>query len=178
MSDPTYRVVNRENGFVRTSALRLHWEVSGDPISDNYVPSETTAEELWGRWLDYEISNPADRWGVLEHLPNEWQRIHWFVDGQDAGLFEGAPHQEKRWPNEEDFLTHYHHPEHEETGRPVQWSRLPVMDKLWRIGRGDKGGFIQEATGWKPAPFQPFVNLRQLAALAGLYYPQWMPGES
>jgi len=39
---------------------------------------------------------------------------------------------------------------------------LPVQDKLWRPGQAGKGGFIQEATGWKPAILQPFVYLQSL----------------
>lgn len=177
MTSPTYRVVNRVGDFERISMLELYWEVAGDPISDNYLPSEISeddrisAADLWAMWVDYEIDRPATRWGTLEHLPIEWQRITWTVQGTDAGIFEFAPHQEKQWADQEDFLTHYFEPQDTQTRVRVQWPRLPVVDKLWRPGRGDKGGFIQEATGWKPAPFQPFVNVRQLATLAGLYYP-------
>jgi hypothetical protein len=50
-----------------------------------------------------------------------------------------------------------------------------VIDKLWRVDLpphvATKGGFIQEATGWKPSPLQPYINLRQLAAMAEMPYP-------
>ena len=48
------------------------------------------------------------------------------------------------------------------TGEELNWLTLPVVDKLWNRKRADKGGFIQEATGWKPAIFQPYVYLPSL----------------
>ena len=49
-----------------------------------------------------------------------------------------------------------------ETGDELDWLALPVVDKLWNSKRGDKGGFIQEATGWKPSILQPHVFLPAL----------------
>jgi len=37
----------------------------------------------------------------------------------------------------------------------------------WNARRGDKGGFIQEATGWKPSILQPFVSVETLAEASG-----------
>ncbi|PGH48164.1 hypothetical protein [Streptomyces sp. Ru87] len=57
------------------------------------------------------------------------------------------------------------------TGEPLNWLRLPVLDRGWNDTVSSKGGFIQEVTGWKPAPLQTTVDVRQLAAAAGLYAP-------
>ncbi|WP_328491313.1 hypothetical protein OHS59_44295 [Streptomyces sp. NBC_00414] len=32
------------------------------------------------------------------------------------------------------------------------WLRSTVLDRGWNNSTADKGGFIQEATGWKPSP--------------------------
>jgi hypothetical protein len=63
---------------------------------------------------------------------------------------------------EEDFLTFYSWPEDTKTRALLNWLTLPVVDKRWNNQRGDKGGFIQEATGWKPSILQPFVYLPTL----------------
>jgi len=39
---------------------------------------------------------------------------------------------------------------------------LPIADMSWNDERADKGGFIQEATGWKPAILQPYLYLPAL----------------
>ena len=59
----------------------------------------------------------------------------------------------------DNFLTYYTWPISSLTGEPLNWLTLPVVDKLWNDGRADKGGFIQEATRWKPAVLQPFLYL-------------------
>ena len=61
-----------------------------------------------------------------------------------------------------DFLSFFTWPEDAETGKPLNWLELPVVDKLWRPNRADKGGFIQEATSWKPSILQPYVYLSSL----------------
>lgn len=75
----------------------------------------------------------------------------------------------------EDFLTHFTTPVHAETGEPINWARLPVVDRGWNPSRGDKAGFVQEATGWKPSPLQPVMDMRQIGAAAGLYVPSERP---
>jgi hypothetical protein len=68
----------------------------------------------------------------------------------------------------EDFLTFYDWPIDMVTGERLNWLTLPVVDKLWRDKRMDKGGFIQEATNWKPSILQPFVYLDSLLGGIGL----------
>ncbi|OIP26010.1 MAG: hypothetical protein AUK00_05490 [Dehalococcoidia bacterium CG2_30_46_9] len=64
----------------------------------------------------------------------------------------------------DDFLTHFTWPIHSVTGERLNWLTLPVVDKLWNPKRANKGGFIQEVTGWKPAILQPYVYLPALSS--------------
>jgi hypothetical protein len=84
-------------------------------------------------------------------------------------VFEAAPFA----PNvlSEDFLTHYTLPAHAKTGERLNWARLPVLDRGWNETTADKGGFIQEATGWKPSPLQPTMDYLAIGRAAGLYVP-------
>ncbi|MFI8365303.1 hypothetical protein ACIGD1_34765 [Streptomyces sp. NPDC085612] len=70
------------------------------------------------------------------------------------------------------FLTWYTHPLHAATGEPLNWLRLPVVDRGWNASVGDRGGFIQEATGWKPSPLQPTMNVIEIGRAAGLWVPE------
>ncbi|MBH8550844.1 hypothetical protein I8751_00235 [Nostocaceae cyanobacterium CENA357] len=62
----------------------------------------------------------------------------------------------------ENFVTFFTHPVDSVTGKPINWLDVPVNDKLWNSKRADKGGFIQQATGWKPSILQPYVYLPAL----------------
>jgi hypothetical protein len=94
--------------------------------------------------------------------------IYWFVEGPGRGKLERMPfqynHLKAADAAPEDFLTFYTWPVNASTGEPLNWVTLQVLDKLWNRTRADKGGFIQEATGWKPAILQPFVHLQTLVA--------------
>lgn len=143
--------------------MQWYWEIDGDPITDDYGIEEITAPQLWDIWVD-DLYKSAD-WVAGPDIV----KIHWSVGGN--GIAERAPFQGFG----EDLLTFFTWPEDEQTGARLQWSRLPVIDKLWRVDlpphATTKGGFIQETTGWKPSPLQPSLNLRQLAAMAGMPYP-------
>jgi len=150
----------------RIGELSLYWEALGDPVSDDYDIEDASARELWRIWRKrYPIDERAEeRWGEGA------VRISWYVGGE---VFESAPHAIYLPDYEpETFLDSYSTPIDVATGEPIQWTRLPVEDKLWREGRPDKGGFIQEATGWKPSPLQPVFWPDQLAAACGLFIPQ------
>lgn len=145
----------------RTTGLELYWEAHLDPMSGDYTPDEIDARELfelWRRRLD------DDGWS--KRLGEPWVDIYWFVSSPDGGgTFESAPFEghEYDWLVEgDDFLSFYTWPENAETGELLNWLRLPVRDKLWRPGQGDKGGFIQEATGWKPSALQAHVSVQTL----------------
>ncbi|QDN54307.1 hypothetical protein FNV67_00890 (plasmid) [Streptomyces sp. S1D4-20] len=58
------------------------------------------------------------------------------------------------------------------TGEAVNWLRLPVVDRAWNATARDQGGFVQEATGWKPSALQPTMNVVQVARAAGLWVPE------
>jgi hypothetical protein len=155
----TWRFTSLQSGVEFELEMSLTWELNGDPMSDDYHPEEITAVELWNRWVE--------RYGE-PIMP-----ILWFVQG--PGKFEAAPRilqpQDPDRVQAPDFLTYYTPPVEVDDDEPVQWSRLPVEDKLWRVGRGDKGGFIQEATGWKPSPLQSHADITVLARAANLRLP-------
>jgi hypothetical protein len=137
--------------------LAAYWEVAGDPFSDDYVPAETPADELFGRWCAY-----LTRSGKDSRLP-----IYWYVVGDSPFALEGMPGCANRSRlSQEDGSAFYGYPE-DDDGWQWDWVELPVADKLWRPGRADKGGFIQEVTGWKPFILQPFVQLDSLVAAVG-----------
>lgn len=187
---PAWKFCSLANGYPRTEPLWLYWEVHCDPISDDYTVDEIRPSDLWRLWLDDTIDEAAE----AIHGHGAFQ-ISWFVEGPST--FEGAPLRDIRcsmhhmhqhpetWPDEEsmhksmhdlNFLGHFTWPRDPTTGERLQWSRLPVIDKVWRERNlpelhAFKGGFIQEATGWKPSPLQPFVDVYQLGQMADLYVP-------
>jgi predicted GIY-YIG superfamily endonuclease len=162
---PSWTFESLRTGYQRTTPLYLYWELDGDPITDDYLPEEISAEELWDMWRrDYPHDQDAE-----PIFGKGAYRIWWYVTG--GGAFEGAPFQDLRgvrYPGGH-FLKAYTWPEDAETGERLRWGSLPVVDKVWRPDRGDKGGFIQEITGWKPSPLQPYINIAQLVAMSGRY---------
>lgn len=166
-----WKFSSKRSGYEKTEQLALLWEADGSAMSDDYTPDEASAAELWRKWVDrygdhYHRDHPAvyPPW----HVP-----VFWFVTSIGGGTFEGAPHQAypPDYPLRDDFLTHYNHPQHASTGELVNWLRLPVLDRGWNAKQFDKGGFIQEATGWKPSPLQPVMDVRQVARAARVYVP-------
>ena len=142
-----------------TGRLVAVWEVAFDPISDNFTPDEISAVDLFKQWARE----------VRPRYPDLLIPIDWYIDGPDSAKFESAPFQHPRGKRSQDsFLTFYHWPEDPETGERLSWLRLPVVDKGWSPGFAKipgsitKGGFIQEATGWKPSILQPYVYLPSL----------------
>jgi hypothetical protein len=152
-----------------TSSLTLVWAPEGSSISDAYLPDEISAEELWKVWIEECAGRPHDR------DPQRYRMgevpISWSVTGSGPGVstFEAAPYQPDEY---EDFLTHYTHPINATSGEMLNWMRLPVADRGWNESTCDKGGFVQEATGWKPSPFQPVMDVFLIGAAAGLYVPE------
>jgi hypothetical protein len=176
-----------KTGFEFIEELVLYAEPDGSTITDEYIPSDINAQALWKMWVMQCADSAHKRWPEL-YRPGE-VHISWYITRPDVlGVFEGAPHA-RDWlsfpgmlsdfgpdaTRREDFLTHYTEPVHAETGETLNWLRLPVLDRGWNSRRADKGGFVQEATGWKPSPLQSTVDVRILGAAAGLYVPP--PGE-
>lgn len=128
--------------------LELLWWLDGDSITDEYTPGEISAQDLFKEWLEHPaIKNSQDL------------RIDWMVLPVDEGVpFIGE---------DEDFLSFYTWPVHSETGERLKWTQLPVQDKGWSVDRHDKGGFIQEFTGWKPSPLQRTLHLPTLLSAIG-----------
>lgn len=156
------------SNYTWTEELVLYAEPDGSSMSDDYLPEEASATDLWRMWVD--------RYAVTYHKrhPDLYRLgevpIYWTVTQPTmTGVFEAAPHA----PNvlSEDFLTHYTHPVHADTGERLNWLRLPVLDRGWNDTVADKGGFIQEATGWKPSALQPTMDYLRIGAAAGLYVP-------
>ena len=118
-----------------------------------YTPFEITAEELlrkWAAWI--EESHPS---GIVP--------IFWSACGESRHetlpgtiIYYDEPYEQ------EDFLDFFSPPIRCDTGEPLRWIDLPVRDRAWSLERNDKGGFIQEATGWKPSIFQAFVLVDHL----------------
>lgn len=152
----TYRLCNY-TGPDFTTSLELVWEISGDPISDNYSADEIESTDLLRKWHSQYYPNTDD---AAKFGPG-MMRISWYVAGAETLHFEAAPFTVA--PRcDDDFLVTYTWPKHAETGQQLNWLTLPVRDKRWNEHRADKGGFIQEATGWKPSPLQPVVHLPSL----------------
>lgn len=160
---------SKRSDFEKTERLALLWEPDCSAMSDEYAPEETSAFELWRMWIDRYSSKYHDE-SPDRYAPGEVP-IFWFVTSQPGGTFEAAPHQEfpSDYPLREDFLTHYTDPLQERTGEPINWLRVPVLDLGWSAKQADKGGFIQEAAGWKPSPLQAVMNVRQVGRAAGIY---------
>jgi len=154
-----WRFTALQSGVEKVGELKLYWEVEGDPISDDSLPGEESARELLERWLTWVWDRKAFHHDLgVPHVP-----IHWYVMGDDSGTFEAAP-PIIPLDRHDNFTPFYSHPAEVDTDEPVNWLRLPVVDKRWRDGAADKGGFIQEATGFKPSSFQPALDLRVLHA--------------
>ncbi len=152
----TWKVRSLRSDYEWEGVLVGYWEASLDPISDDYTPSEITARKLFEQWVEK----------VRKKYPNDLVPLHWFVQCREHGVFEYMPFQFNHFTDQpqEDFLTFFTWPTNSITGGRLNWLTLPVADKLWNSKRTDKGGFIQEATGWKPTILQPYVYLAALVS--------------
>jgi len=152
-----WRWRNEESSLNLEGHLEANWEVELSAMSDNYTPDEVDAGDLLRIWATDARKRYAD--GLIP--------IVWFVDS-DEGKSEFMPFQEfgaANTPRLKNFLTYFTWPTNSKTDQPLNWLELPVADKRWIAGRADKGGFIQEATGWKPGILQPFVFLPSLMSV-------------
>ncbi|MFE9461680.1 hypothetical protein [Streptomyces californicus] len=146
--------------------LALRFEVAQADLSDGYQPVDITPEALWAAWADT-VANTYHQQHPDQFRPGEVP-IYWTVDCPGKGMIEPPPHLPGYT---EDFLTYYTHPVHAVTDERLNWLRLPVLDSQWNETITDRGGFIQQVTGWKPSPLQPTMDVRQIGAAAGLYVP-------
>ena len=155
-----WKVRSRRSDFEWSGELLACWEAHLDPMSGDFTPDDISAVDLLRDWTER----------VEEEFPNGLVPIYWYVLQESHGNLEWMPFQLCHLPSPppEDFLTHFTWPVNPATGERLNWLTLPVVDKLWNNTRADKGGFIQEATGWKPSILQPFVYLPAILKGAGL----------
>jgi hypothetical protein len=145
----SWSITAKASGVEFSTELRLGWEVLGDPVSDDYTPDEISAAELWSIWR--------------RQYKDERLEIFWLVHGD--GIAEFAPFI-GQGVGGEDFLSFFSWPVDSE-GTRLRWTDLPVEDKLWNPERADKGGFIQEYTGWKPSAFQREMDVALIERIVG-----------
>lgn len=137
-------------GVTRTTSLTLAWYLDGVSMSDQYDAVDRTAHELFDEWIR--------KYGQTDALlPIFWQVA-------EAG--EPAPFQDHSLMRDHTFLDEWSDPVDADTGEPINWLTLPVADGVWRETETTKGGFLQEATGWKPSALQPSVSSAALRAAA------------
>lgn len=155
-----YRFSSLGNGYTHTTPLALSYEIRGTSMSDDYLPSEKNAVELLREWIEhcYPDEHAEQRYGP------GMVSIYWGVMGiAEAGIGEVAPFQAHD-QGAGDFLTSFTWPVDVDTGEKINWMTMPVSDRAWISDEADKGGFIQQATGWKPAPLQSALHLPGLIA--------------
>ncbi len=135
--------------------LRANWELVLDPVSEDFSAETMSASNLMKLWVG-RIRSRGFSGGLIP--------IYWYVESEDARVLESMPFQYEHYSGHarEDFLTFFTWPVDAETKSKLNWLELPVLDKEWNTERSHKGGFIQEATGWKPAILQPYVYLNSL----------------
>ena len=125
--------------------------------TSDYSPNEIDARELFYIWKK-QVERKYD--GNL--IP-----ISWYVKRGERGKPEYMPFQYEHFKGlaRKNFLSFFTEPINVATGEKLNWLTIPVIDKLWSAENGgQKGGFIQEATGWKPSALQPFVYLPALSS--------------
>jgi hypothetical protein len=149
-----WKVKVRHSTYEWQGPLEAYWEVSCDPMSDNYTPDEISASDLLMLWSRK----------VHQEHPDGLIPIYWFAQCEREGKFAAFPFQFDHFGGKprEDFLSIFSWPLDATTGHPLNWFTVPVVDKLWNNREFSKGGFIQEATGWKPSILQPYVHLPSL----------------
>ena len=145
----------RRSGELWRSHLRANWELVLDPISEDFSADTMSAADLMKLWVG-RIGSRGYRGGLVP--------IYWYVESQDSRVLESMPFQYEHYTGHarEDFLTFFTWPIDTKSKTRLNWLELPVLDKEWNVRQSHKGGFIQEATGWKPAILQPFVFLDSL----------------
>jgi hypothetical protein len=173
--------ITGRHGHIQTEELALYAEPNYSSITDDYLPEEISAHELWRMWVDKVWNKAHEQWPQL-YRPGEVTILWTVTTPAVMNIFEAAPHA-RSLPmdtelvdmfgpyEQEHFLTHCKTPVNAETGDPINWLRLPVLDRGWNEMAAHKGGFIQEVTGWKPSPLQPTMDVVQIGRAAGLYVP-------
>lgn len=154
-----WTVDSRRTDYTWKAEIWAYWELEGDPISDDFIPSEINAKDLFFVWRD----------SIKDRYENNLIPIYWFAKSKNPnGKFETMPlcfHSNVTNDYHKNFLTYYDIPYNENLDE-IRWVDIPIVDKLWNKRHCDKGGFIQSATGWKPSILQPYVWLDMLTYAA------------
>ena len=152
---------SRINGHTKSGSLIAYYYVNYESITDDYDLDEISAFDLYKRWR-----------ALAEKRNEDTIEISWTVAG--CGTFDPHPLAQHHWtriePYNKTWVDIYTDPWRTD-GEPFRWLDLPIVYKRWNAQypqARDKGGFIEELTGWRPAPLQPFLNLRQIDALVGM----------
>lgn len=162
MNEVLWHFSDLRTGAYWEGPLEAYWEVYLDSISDGYTPHDISAENLLRQWL-YRIEETKH-----DHA-NGLVPIQWFVRSSAAGIYPmpfAFDHFEGK-QQVEDFQQLFTWPQSTSTGYPLNWLTLPVADKHWNEHQTDRGGFIQEATGWKPGILQPTLYVPSLVWATG-----------
>lgn len=152
-----YRFTFLQTEIESVGTLKVYWELNYSSISDDYTPDEISAKKLFKRWASL----------VWQKHPDGLVHILWTIDvrGNHSSNMEFMPFQYFPFENKpKDYFDYWSNPIDCETDKPLDWLSLPVPDKFWNSKRDDKGGFIQQATGWKPSILQPYVYLPSLTS--------------
>jgi hypothetical protein len=158
-----WKATSLENpDYTWKSALEAYWEIWRDPIGDDFAPDETPAAELLHRW-----AAEAQTQFLNGLVPIYWVVRGDGIDGYIPFQYEHDPEPESR----ETFLDLFTWPVDVASGERLNWLELPVVDKIWISKSASKGGFIQQATRWKPSILQPFVYLPALLSVLSLSSP-------
>jgi hypothetical protein len=159
MTDDTlWTVENRDGKYTRDTTLWLEYEVAGSIMGDDYSLNDMSPDEMFREYVREFTDSKLDS---ENDLPSGYAHITWSVIGKDLGP-ELAPFQPDRWPSMpeyEDYLTFFKWPVNAATGERADFLTMPVRSMQWNRTQRDRGGFIEEATGWKPAALQPCVFL-------------------
>lgn len=146
-------LTTKRGGRSYTEPLVLWWEIDYETITDDYDYDEADEFELfrwWSRLLESKGRTSTSQ------LP-----IWWSVSGPTTAEF---AEQSSEWPDGPYFDKYYYLSSPNGSHIPVHC--LPVADKKWTASQMDKGGFIQQATQWKPTPLQQFAPFGLLCQLA------------
>lgn len=160
-----YLLRSRRTDHVKRCGLALYPEVNFAAFSDEYIEGEDDPRDVWRDWLRYLVR--GERW---DERGEGWLSIYWSVvaDPDPSGFgSEAAPRRfqpDAAFLPNSDVLDDYAWPEHAETGEPVNWLALPVVD--------EKAWFIYQTLNWRPAPFQSWVHIPSLAEAAGVPIPR------
>lgn len=133
------------------TTLTAQYEVDLSWIGGDFGPSRISAREMFLEWA-------AIAW---EKYPDGRIPICWFVQPGHFKL-EFMPGQ---MGISDTFRRYYSRPTLPD-GTPIDWERLHVQNQNWTQKGWCSGGFIQHATGWKPAVWTSSVDLEMLEYLA------------